>query len=484
MLAQIEPARNDFHALAEYLIHGKERPTHPDRVAWCFGWNLATDDPLLAAHYMTATAEFSKRCREPCYHASINWDPDEQPTPEIMQEIARRTLDMAGLGEHQALVMGHGDKPHKHLHLMINRVHPDTGRAWSTSHDYRRFDKIMKQLSDEYGFRYVPPHSFHPDLTDDLPKAPNSNATYAAKRGAPTDRMQWSAEASREFGAAISENLDRASSWEDIEAAVAEHGLTLEAKGQGLAIGDTTGYTKFSKLGLEVTANGLAKRFGTPPPRPLERQRPPPRPRWDTNRITVERDRLHWLLDGCATWDELEHRLAINGLSLQPKGKGFVMADPTGEIALSMLGWSKPKLEAKFANPLELDDQSPEASPHPRSPRADRRGDQRLDRHPHATPSPRRSPPISKVQAWAARNILTVDAVDIVRAIGSKDELRAAINDAVRQRKARLASKPLMVQLMEELNETLRNSTLLQPSTGPSRRKAGPKRPKTEVRER
>ena len=155
MLAQIEPARNDFHALARYLIHGKERPTHPGRVAWAFGHNLATDDPELAATYMTATAELSRRCTSACYHMSINWHPDERPSPEIMQEIARRTLDLAGLSEHQALVMGHGDKPHKHLHMMINRVHPGTGRAWSTSHDYRRFDRIMRLLSDEYGFRHI-----------------------------------------------------------------------------------------------------------------------------------------------------------------------------------------------------------------------------------------------------------------------------------------------------------------------------------------
>ncbi|HRD74669.1 MAG TPA: relaxase/mobilization nuclease domain-containing protein, partial [Hyphomicrobiaceae bacterium] len=170
MLANIEPAHNDFLALAGYLVHGRDRPTHPARAAWTFGHNLPTDDPLLAATLMGATAELSRRCRSACYHMSINWHPDEHPTPETMQEIARRTLDLAGLAEHQALVMGHGDKAHKHLHMMINRVHPDTGRAWSTSHDYRRLDRIMKLLSEEYGFRYVPPHSFAPELTDELPK--------------------------------------------------------------------------------------------------------------------------------------------------------------------------------------------------------------------------------------------------------------------------------------------------------------------------
>lgn len=54
----------------------------------------------------------------------IAWPPDERPLPEMMQEIARKTLELAGLGEHQALIVGHGDAEHRHLHAMINRVHP------------------------------------------------------------------------------------------------------------------------------------------------------------------------------------------------------------------------------------------------------------------------------------------------------------------------------------------------------------------------
>jgi hypothetical protein len=254
MLANIEPTHNDFHALASYLVHGRDRPPHPDRVVWVLAQNLSTDDPIRAAKLMTATAELSRRCRNACYHVSINWHPDEQPSPDIMQEIARRTLAMAGLGEHQALAMGHGDKPHKHLHLMINRVHPETGRAWSTAHDYRRFDRIMRQLSEEYGFRAVPGHAFEPELTDELAKAPNSNATWAARRGANTARTQWSRAASRDFGRAASDYLGRHLLFEDLTAFVAEHGLHLQPKGQGHIIGNAATYTKLSALALTTDA--------------------------------------------------------------------------------------------------------------------------------------------------------------------------------------------------------------------------------------
>ena len=57
MLAQLEKPTNEFHALARYLIHGRERPTNPNRVTWIMAHNLGTDDPELAAKLMTATAE-------------------------------------------------------------------------------------------------------------------------------------------------------------------------------------------------------------------------------------------------------------------------------------------------------------------------------------------------------------------------------------------------------------------------------------------
>ncbi len=151
MLAKITQPTNDFYALARYLVSGKSGKPHPDRVAWTLPHNLPFDDIDLAAKMMEATAHLSARTKNAAYHVIVGWGLDEHPTPEQMQEIAVKTLEKAGLGEHEAFIMGHGDTAHKHLHMMINRVHPETGRAWRTSHDYAHFDRIMRTLSDDYG---------------------------------------------------------------------------------------------------------------------------------------------------------------------------------------------------------------------------------------------------------------------------------------------------------------------------------------------
>jgi len=263
VLAKIAPPTNDFHPLARYLVRGKPGTSpHPDRVAWVATQNLPTDDPELAARYMSATAAASQRVRRAAYHLMVAWHESERPLPAQMQEIARQTLALAGLAEHQALIMGHGDKPHPHLHILLNRVHPASGKAWSTAHDYRRFDEIMRQLSEDHGFRYIPAHMFNPELTDDRPTKPKSRATYAGMRGTRTQRLQWSRAGARQFGAEISQDLSKTPTEEELAEIIAKHGLKLERKGQGFIVGNDASYTKVSRLGLKVWGRNAMRERG------------------------------------------------------------------------------------------------------------------------------------------------------------------------------------------------------------------------------
>lgn len=264
MLAKVAPTTRDFHALARYLVHGASGSPHPHRVAWTLGHNLTSDDPDLAAIAMTATAALSPRTRAAVYHLMIAWHVSEQPSVELMQQIALATLQRAGLGEHQALIMGHGDTPHRHLHMMINRVHPLTGRAWKTSHDFARFDAIMRDLAGEHGFMPAPAHRYQADATSHLRKGPTSPAWRAGCRGAATLRPQLSRDEARVIGADINERLDAASSFDDIAFALAEQGLQLEAKGSGWVAGSSAGYVKVSHLGLGFTAHDLRNRSRVP----------------------------------------------------------------------------------------------------------------------------------------------------------------------------------------------------------------------------
>ena len=57
--------------------------------------------------------------------------------------------------DHQIAVYQHHDKPHKHIHIYINRVPTDGSKALETSHNYARNVRICKEITQELGFSIV-----------------------------------------------------------------------------------------------------------------------------------------------------------------------------------------------------------------------------------------------------------------------------------------------------------------------------------------
>jgi hypothetical protein len=141
-------------------------------------------------------------------------------------------------------------------------------------------------------------------------------------------------------------------------------------------------------------------------------------------------------------------------------------------VSLSALGLSRARLENTF-----------NAAPRLIRPPAQRR----VHRPRRETPAPKPRRPPSRTRASntkPARNVFAVNAVDIARAIGSKDDLKQALGDALRQRKARLATAPLMTQLMEDLKEYWRTSTVLSARRTPKRPTRKRQKPSTRARGR
>src|SRR6266705_854707 len=119
----VSSSNKSFRVLARYLSEGRTREEQ-DRVAWVASRNLPTDDPELAARIMRATAGQNVRVKEPV--------------------------------EHQVLIVAHADREHAHMHLMVNRVHPETGKVWSRWQDYPAIQRVLREEEEALGLRRVP----------------------------------------------------------------------------------------------------------------------------------------------------------------------------------------------------------------------------------------------------------------------------------------------------------------------------------------
>lgn len=151
----VSSSNKSFRALARYLVEGRAEEAE-NRVAWIASRNLPTDDPELAARIMRATAAQNVRVKEPVYHVALSFDPGDVVDRAAMERVADRVVETLGLQEHQVLIVAHADRDHPHVHLLINRVHPETGKVWSRWQDYPAIQRVLREEEEALGLRRVP----------------------------------------------------------------------------------------------------------------------------------------------------------------------------------------------------------------------------------------------------------------------------------------------------------------------------------------
>lgn len=267
MIGKVPKPGKSFKGLISYLVDGdKTKPLDPTRVAWTETRNLITDDPKSVVAIMRATAALSKRVKKPVYHYVISWHRDEAPTDDLMRQVADTTCEDLGLEDHQTFYIAHKDTEHRHVHIVVNRVHPETTKAWRTSHDYRRIEQSLRRQSEFIGLDYVPgPHN-DPDAYNlknarRRPKdATFRKPTPAGKRSTPARKASNSL--SQERKDAFLLVYKTAANWAEFSGSLACLGFRIESKGQGLLIHDGETCSKLSSIDKSTRLRELEARFG------------------------------------------------------------------------------------------------------------------------------------------------------------------------------------------------------------------------------
>jgi hypothetical protein len=151
VIANIIGMAPTFHGAVSYNLRGHDGTKH-DKCAWWALRNVPGDDPDLGATIMEATARLSTRVKTPAFHFSIDWHKDERPTEEMSKKAAEAVLRRLGLADHQSIVFSHQDAAHPHVHLVVNRVHPESGKAWAHWKSKERLERAARETALELGF--------------------------------------------------------------------------------------------------------------------------------------------------------------------------------------------------------------------------------------------------------------------------------------------------------------------------------------------
>lgn len=184
-----------FKGVGAYLLHDKNRAASNDRVAWTHVHNMGTQNAETAFAVMAAVAMDQRRLKEQAHdraqaalpeeerkpfrnvgrkdhgsvwHYSLSWSPEqaETLTREEMIEAAKASLSVLGkdkgrghnrrqyADEHQAVFVCHDDEPQPHVHVVVNRVHPDHGLMLSKYNDWRKVSRWAENYERERGKIY------------------------------------------------------------------------------------------------------------------------------------------------------------------------------------------------------------------------------------------------------------------------------------------------------------------------------------------
>ena len=169
MIPKINSLGRSFAGAAAYCLHDSPTPDDrspetSERVAWADTRNLATFRPERAARLMAATAKAApdlkrlaggspggRKLAKPVLHYSLSWAQDETPDRREMSRAVDGSLEALGLDGHEALVVAHDDTRHPHVHVVANRVDPETGKAAKLGNSKLRLSRWAEGYEREQG---------------------------------------------------------------------------------------------------------------------------------------------------------------------------------------------------------------------------------------------------------------------------------------------------------------------------------------------
>jgi hypothetical protein len=201
-----------------------------------------------AAAEMKGVESLNPRCNDAVCHYELAWPPGERPSRAEWVDSALYTLNQLGFEEHQYVLVAHDDKKHFHIHVMVNRVHPETYKAHTQYRDWITLDGAARHLEAKYGWSHTPgPMRWDEDRKMAVPASrAERNASRSAQQHATgaaaqyehyRDQESLQSYIHREVAPHVRTLLTRQSvSWEALHTLLAKSHLRIEK-------GEAGGYT-------------------------------------------------------------------------------------------------------------------------------------------------------------------------------------------------------------------------------------------------
>jgi hypothetical protein len=240
--------------LARYI---QGRATKP-RATWFHAANLpgvgGRDDLELACKLVDAVqAQNTRAGSKRTYHLVISLHRDDRRLErKELQQVVDRLVDSLGFAEHQYIAVRHSDTDHEHVHVAINKIHPETFRIHSPAWDHQKLFTGARSLERKLGLTPLRPRM------RDRERVPQRAADYEAHHGAESF-ARWAREKLRP-----ALRVTELRSWDDVHDVCSRFGVVIRAHGNGLVFEDVerSVRVKASFVARELSKAQLCERLG------------------------------------------------------------------------------------------------------------------------------------------------------------------------------------------------------------------------------
>ena len=258
--ARRRDCKSNFKTLAAYILRAgrKEGPAQQVRLT-----NCGFDQPWAAIKEIEATQDLNSTSQaDRTYHLIVSFRPKDNPTPAQLVDCEDELCRSLGYGEHQRVSAVHMDTEHVHMHVAINKVHPETLRNVTPLRDFYKLDEACRVLEERHGLardNRIDRSRLHENAQDLSPRTTRTREMEA--HGGLESFESWIVGVPRNV---LAEALEKSDSWNELHRAFAQFDLELRERGAGLAVAARKGKAgiKASALGRQFSRGSLENRFG------------------------------------------------------------------------------------------------------------------------------------------------------------------------------------------------------------------------------
>lgn len=244
--------KSSFVELTKYITNAQDKQ---ERVGQVTVTNCHQQDPLDAALEVYATQAQNKRATsDKTYHIIISFRAGEHPSDQALREIEQKVCAGLGYAEHQRISAVHHDTDNLHIHVAINKIHPERLTIHTPYFDHLKFGPLCERLEIEYGL----------ERDNHQVKKTSSEA-----RAADMENMAGIESLLGWIKRECLSELKQANTWSEFNQVLATNGLEIQKRGNGFIVTDKNGTAvKASSISRELSKDKLETRFGPFEPLP------------------------------------------------------------------------------------------------------------------------------------------------------------------------------------------------------------------------